>query len=399
MIVAFWPLVLLLPLVLLVGLIVLLTKSSRTGRWLAGGIVAAALLLLLLRSSRSTVPRHEALVPYGTPHTYSWQRGGDGDNAAVVAPLSAWSMSAEDSFQADVYPSAVAAARALAGQVADWLAEEFGDENEPVVIRVQNQTDHDLLEAMAAPLRALPGFQVLVDPVNTRARADEASHVSIDQPESCPGVMPKPATQQGGGTLRITATGKTEPFLRSVRFVRKPWLRSFAEFVNRNPQAHWLLAYSGKQCFSEPEAHEEALRAAVKQLIPYVQVAAPRQMTAESLQIGIQAELRSGRPVVDRFMQSFRLPLSNQRMWREALLIDTSPRNVASIARRSQVSMTAWRSSWLHTIGSSVALVGVICLVYLFLNAATKGYFTWPLRMVMVLIALAGVIVLVLFIA
>ena len=46
---------------------------------------------------------------------------------------------------------------------------------------------------------------------------------------------------------------------------------------------------------------------------------------------------------------------------------------------------------------SSAALVVVICLVYLFLNVATKGYFTWPLRVVMVLITVASVTVLVLF--
>jgi hypothetical protein len=54
--------------------------------------------------------------------------------------------------------------------------------------------------------------------------------------------------------------------------------------------------------------------------------------------------------------------------------------------------MRTVRVTWAKMLGSIAGLLALIVVVYLFLNAATKGYYAWSLRIAGVV--LAGVVIL-----
>ena len=83
--------------------------------------------------------------------------------------------------------------------------------------------------------------------------------------------------------------------------------------------------------------------------------------------------------LTDRFTQSFDRPYGT--VWREAVLVDASPKRVEEIARSLvqgvQSRVVHSRTTWLSFFG----LGGLVFGTYLFLNMATKGYYTWALRL------------------
>ena len=50
--------------------------------------------------------------------------------------------------------------------------------------------------------------------------------------------------------------------------------------------------------------------------------------------------------------------------------------------------------TWLQTALSIGGMVLVLCGVYLFLNAATKGYYAWAMRLMLAVLIVAGTLLL-----
>ena len=97
---------------------------------------------------------------------------------------------------------------------------------------------------------------------------------------------------------------------------------------------------------------------------------------------------------VSRFAQQF--AGSAGPICREALLLDVSNDNLSRIANAKFTQIRRERESWAKLIITFVGMFALIALVYAFLNAATRGYYTWALRVAAIVLAGVGVVVLVL---
>ena len=73
-------------------------------------------------------------------------------------------------------------------------------------------------------------------------------------------------------------------------------------------------------------------------------------------------------------------------------MLDVSDEKLASLIVRDAARSRVARSSWFRAIGSVVVMVAVICLLYLFVNVATRGYYTWALRVAAVVLVIAGLV-------
>ena len=102
--------------------------------------------------------------------------------------------------------------------------------------------------------------------------------------------------------------------------------------------------------------------------------------------------MQGGRLVADKFIQRLERPYG--AVWRCAVLVDGSSQmiqplavGVAGIERNRRVSL-------LRSAVSIAGMFAVICVLYFILNAATRGYYVWSLRAVMIVAAMAGVLLL-----
>jgi hypothetical protein len=84
------------------------------------------------------------------------------------------------------------------------------------------------------------------------------------------------------------------------------------------------------------------------------------------------------------------------KIWRQALLIDASAGKIEQLALRKAVVARAMKMSLARMFFSVVGLLVLITVVYAFLNAATKGYYAWSLRIAGAVLAL---VVIILFLA
>ena len=186
----------------------------------------------------------------------------------------------------------------------------------------------------------------------------------------------------------IWAEGLEEQFGSVVEPNEKLWVADFAEFVNLNPRGHWLVGRSQKPCVSEQAAAEQAMADACSQVQRRL-AEMPRQFRRRGrLRAVTQGELREGGFIVDRFSQG--LEGTSGKIWRQAVLLDVTPKKLGRLAERQWGLWRADRAGWLRRIGSIAAILALVCVVYLFLNLATKGYYTWSLRVAAVVLLAGG---------
>ncbi|MBN2313870.1 MAG: hypothetical protein JXM79_08060, partial [Sedimentisphaerales bacterium] len=81
-------------------------------------------------------------------------------------------------------------------------------------------------------------------------------------------------------------------------------------------------------------------------------------------------------------------------IWRQALLIDGSTSKLEQLAHHKVMIARAMKMSWAKMFFTVFGLLALITIVYAFLNAATKGYYTWSLRIAGIVLAAIAIILL-----
>jgi len=332
-----------------------------------------------------------------------------------------WLPSSDYDSQADVYPSersaAIALARLLVQSWGEVLPEGVAQPTR-LTIRGDDEIDEEVLPAVADAIRPRLGtIRIDVEPT-PRAESDDrpplamAERAEGDYPVTMEvdgtftyayggrGVIP---SLKKSGKLEVSLAGPAGATKRTANLVNKPWVDDFAVFASRNPHSRCLVARSPDACISPHEAEQQAIASAVALLYPQVRDRVERTgargetrsagQDRRQLEKTIEVELRRGRLVADRFVQRFRRSYGER--WREAILVETSDGNITRLAQACMgqvnaraVQREAARTAWTRTALKVAGLTVLICLLYLFLNAATKGYYAWSLRAAAVVAAL-----------
>ena len=311
-----------------VGLIVRLLFKSRK----TGIWVLLAIVLLLFAIVILHRNRHAAIFVQSSDPIGSMTRN-QTHPIDEVPPV--WLPGVEDQFEADVYPSKLSAERAIG-------------------LRTKGQIDVNL---------------------NT---LEIETHPAPWSGES--------ETKLNSGKVKATATGGNREIAISANFVEKPWVENFADFVNRNPKNKWILARSQQSCTSQAEAEQQAMSDACRKIAQLLNQVRQRR---SGFTIN-PADIRSGDFIADKFAQSF--DGAAGRIWRQAILINASQDKLAKLVSQKMITWQSWRVRWIRELISIVGITILICVVYLFLNAATRGYYTWSLRIAAVVLVLAGIL-------
>ena len=305
-------------------------------------------------------------------------------------------------FLADVYPSPAAAAEALAANLARAVPTVAGERAELPVIRLRGQASAAVLAKAAEALGA-----------RSLARRVEIDRASLfEGPSSQPAdvVVCEVQADDGErqGAVRMTLRGPGGQASRTARFVSKPWAADPGTYAAADTANTWVFADCGDCRPTLAEAEHGALEDAAAQLMPHVTHAVNREIAAGRLDRRGQAqmrllgqllvgELRRGTLVADRFAQRYARPYGD--VWRSCLLVNASPKLVDPLALRIGAQIAgregARVSRGLRGVLSLGGLGLLVLLVYLLLNAATKGYYAGVLRLVAILLAGAGTLLLV----
>lgn len=368
------------------GIVLIAIKGGKVGRRiLAGigiGIVVLVLPVMWFRGSAViNEPAHVQLQPPQPIPT-----------STNVTP-SIWMPGMENEFTASSYASPLSAAQALARQVEPLIAQL-----QPQDITLTRNTDQTILEAVALTIctnASQPRPVQLADIPDTTAYLNEHGNalimsINITEEGSIAISSPLPFAVPHGSVQLTIQTRDTQRSL-SAGYFNRHWVENFSEFVNRTPNINWILARSQTSCTSEAQARQEALRDALQQLQGrYLVEVGGKGPVALS-----EADITNGNFIVDRFTQS--LAGSATPIWREAILIDASPAKIVQAASKTTIAATQTRKSWAGKGLSLLGMLALICLVYGFLNLATRGYYTWALRILAVVLLAAGLLALLTF--
>ncbi len=177
----------------------------------------------------------------------------------------------------------------------------------------------------------------------------------------------------------IWSDGIDKQFQVDVNTASKPWVDNLSEYLNQHPHQNFAVAYSTDSCTTQAEAHQEALDNA-RQLLSQ-QTGNPAFLKA--------FDLENSDLIQDKFTQS--LQGTTSKIWREALLLDLSPNKIGPLAQRYAIVRQTRHLTWARQLVSGLGLAFVLFLLYLFLNAATRGYYTVSLRIATAVLVAAGI--------
>ena len=314
-----------------------------------------------------------------------------------------WQSGVEDQFRADIYPSRRAAVMALGRQVAETtLQASLTDQQVSREIGLLlDDHDRQLMGELAERIKSYIIGEEIVCRVLQNVNKDE-----WEDETGSNGVQLKLWVRLGfedvqddlvswsedgvsSGKVSLTVKGPGGLSKSEVLFSEKPWIENFSEFLSRNPNLQLLLVKSSESCTSQLQAHQQTLGDACSRVSGILRgMQADPSILPTNFDV-TENDLTSAELVVDRFTQRFSGMAGP--IWRQALLVDTSQSKLAELASKkigmSRVKRETWGKMGITLIGMFV----LICLVYFFLNAATRGYYAWALRIAVAVLMVVGV--------
>jgi hypothetical protein len=407
---------------LFVLLIILLAKAPRAGGVLIVAIVIMVMVGLffvpIMSRRASYAPTgdvihsqwQEIVTEHGVDRVQVWEHNPPASGVTRVTqarpappappspPAPIWSEGVEQEFEADVYPSSLAAAKALGRRMAKPIRTVAGDPNGGIkVILFQEGNDRGLVSALGRAIgNELPGVHytieadlrnIQVGEVALTLRREESTQEQRRRNESPDWAV---LEMVKGGRIVGTAFTAERRASAEAHFIEKPWVESFGTFASERPDQPLIIARSTGTSTSESEANQQALDDARARLTEalgrqeghrFAEMAQPAISTTDVLNGGF---------IADRFVQSF--DTSTGKVWRQAFLIDVSGPKLAELARVKMHQGREVRMSWARMGFSVIGVLVLIGGIYFFLNMATRGYYEWSLRIAGVILAIVAIV-------
>jgi len=381
---------LILLLLAVIGVIVLSIKLCSKRPWLALAVIMALLVFPLFAWFFVSMPRrHISEQVYFEPQSIQSKR----------ATTAIWLPGIEDEFESDVYPSKLSAVRSLGLHIGEPVRQVFGETSPSGFILFKGAYEIGFIEEFGKAIaKTFPDANWTIAPETVAVQPDEVG-IRID----IVNVQTHPAPWMSGsenemttGTVQASVLAADKQASVKAGFVDKPWVENLSVFLmNRRMDGRFIIAKSTESCMTEAEANNQAVQNACAQVADMLGQNSPRRsgVPISFARPVNSADILEGGFILDRFVQSFEGTAG--RIWRQALLIDASAEKLKKLAQRKAVVARDRRLTWARMFFSIIGLIVLITVVYAFLNAATKGYYTWSLRIAGVVFALVVIILLI----
>jgi len=361
---------------------ILLFRRHRTVAILLGApvivLLALAFLVFIGYPSQRATP---------TPYTVSYNRSLTvqvASESSAPLPSSSWSSGVDEFLLADIYPSAAAAAEAAARQVLTELPQQGQGRQRPHLTVTCG--DSAIAKRVIEAFKESDRFDEVAFNAKGASAGESEAHVQVQS-----------------ANVSVEVRGEALSGLAVVPYIDKPWVDRFSEYANRKRSSQFRVV-SDKPYSTEIEARDRAIELAAAHLVDPVcrqlqhsryRLKIGRDQMQSQIAAQLTGNLGSRYPVVaDKFVQQFRRPFGD--VWQVWILVDRVPaiNQMASFYNRRSSAIyedpAADRTALKTKIVSVVGVVVVILAAYLFLNAATRGYYVWALRVAAVVLALVG---------
>jgi len=310
-----------------------------------------------------------------------------------------WLPGIEDEFEADVYPSKLSAVRSLGMRIGEPVRQVFGSQTDPgAIILFKGAHDTEFLEEFtkAAIAHVFPESTWTIAPETMAVQSNEVGvRLDIVKVQTLPTPwLRESESKMTSGTIQASIMAADKQASIKADFVDKPWIEDFSGFLNTRPNSRFIIAKSKGSCVAEAEANRQAIENACDEISKILGQSSRRQLGVPvSFARSVSSDdILEGNFILDRFVQSFQGTAG--RIWRQALLIDASAEKLNLLAQRKAVMARAIKMNWARIFFSIIGLLVLITVVYAFLNAATKGYYAWSLRIAGIVLALVVIILL-----
>ena len=318
-----------------------------------------------------------------------------------------WDAGVEKEFTAETYSSLDTAAYGLGTALHETIEESL--DTEPAQIRIldNNTLTHDQWNRLRQGLKdQYPNADITFGSRWTDAFPEKSILLSVSKKTQNEDTVKIIREEHSGnfsqtysesflsgavtGTLDATVETPDGKYFQTVAFDYRPWLWDMSKFESIAPQGKWLVVASEQTVTSGEEARTETMNKAAQILTDSLKQAPRPGFTTAAVR---SADLEQYNFIVDEYSQKLR-GLAGP-IYRHALLLDVHPARIDVLAQQKTQIINVQRRSWLSLIGSFAGMILLICLVYAFLNSATKGYYARSLAVLSVLLAAGlGVIIL-----
>jgi hypothetical protein len=380
--------VLILLLSAVIGVIVLSIKHCSKRPWIVV-IMALGLLLLLvpvlwLHTARSVSHHTEFSIESTLPPSQE-------------TTTAIWLPGIEDEFEADIYSSKLSAVRSLGLHIGKPIRQVFGETSPSGIILFQGAHDRGLLDEFGRAItRTFPDANWTIAPETVAVQPDEVGiRIDIVKVQTHPAPwLSGSENEMTSGTVQASVLAGDKQSSMSAEFVDKSWIDDFSGFLNTRPNSRFIIAKSAESCMTEAEANQQAVQNACTQVADMLGQASQRLsgVPVSFARPVNSTDILDGGFILDRFVQSFEGTAG--KIWRQALLVDASAEKLKNLAQRKAIIARARKTNFARMFFSVFGLIVLITVVYAFLNAATKGYYVWSLRIAGVVFTLVVIILL-----
>jgi len=372
-----------------IAVIIIFIKLCSKRPWIAvimalGLLLLLAPLFILITSYRSM--RHQTEVSMGSTLPPSEE-----------TTTAIWLPGIEDEFEANIYSSKLSAVRSLGLHIGKPVRQVFGETSPSGFILFQGAHDRGLLDEFGRTIaKTFPDANWTIAPETVAVQPDEVGiRIDIVKVQTHPAPwLSGSENEMATGTIQASVLAGDKQASMKAEFVDKPWVDDFSGFLNTRPNSRFIIAKSAESCMTEAEANQQAVQNACTLVADMLgQTSLGISVVPVSFAQAVNsADILDGNFILDRFVQSFEGTAG--KIWRQALLVDASAEKLKNLAQRKAIIARARKKSFAGMFFSIIGLIVLITAVYAFLNAATKGYYAWSLRIAGVVFALVVIILL-----
>jgi len=389
-----FPIFIMLPAMILlllavIAVIIIFIKLCSKRPWIAvimalGLLLLLAPLFILITSYRSM--RHQTEVSMGSTLPPSEE-----------TTTAIWLPGIEDEFEANIYSSKLSAVRSLGLHIGKPVRQVFGETSPSGFILFQGAHDRGLLDEFGRTIaKTFPDANWTIAPETVAVQPDEVGiRIDIVKVQTHPAPwLSGSENEMATGTIQASVLAGDKQASMKAEFVDKPWVDDFSGFLNTRPNSRFIIAKSAESCMTEAEANQQAVQNActlVADMLGQTSLGISG-VSVSFAQAVNSADILDGNFILDRFVQSFEGTAG--KIWRQALLVDASAEKLKNLAQRKAIIARARKKSFAGMFFSIIGLIVLITVVYAFLNAATKGYYAWSLRIAGIVFALVVIILL-----